>query len=96
MILLEKCETPLKSWLKEQERVSGDVQDAMIDFTIDIARALKHLHDLEVCSTFMVACTCLLFVFQWKYTVVELDMSTKPTYSIYNTNTCILICTRQC
>ncbi len=48
MILLEKCESPLKSWLKEQDMVNEEVQDAMIDFTTDIARALKHLHDSNV------------------------------------------------
>ncbi len=55
MMLLQKCDMTLKAWLKEQakDKITDDVQDAMIDFTIDIAKAMKHLHDLEVTCHFI-------------------------------------------
>ena len=74
MILLEKCDTPLKSWLREQDRVNDDVLDAMIDFTTDIARALKHLHDLEV------AISSQIYVFKHSFGMFLAEAC--PVYSI--------------
>ena len=49
MILMEHCtDGKLSDWLKNQSKVTSDVEDSMINFTIQVAAGMTHLHAAEV------------------------------------------------
>lgn len=47
-MVLEYCGIPLKDWLKQQKKVTSEVLENMLTFTLNVARGVEHLHDNEV------------------------------------------------
>ena len=52
VMLLELCDKgPLLEWLKNIVKVTGDVEDEMVQFTTHIALGMQHLHEHDVSHT---------------------------------------------
>jgi len=52
ILLFERCDLGrLRDWLAAQPQVTDDLQDKMITLSIQIARAMKHLHANKVSTS---------------------------------------------
>jgi len=49
MMLLEMCEEPLKDWLSARQSLTTDDLEAILGFSLNVARGVEHLHSLKVC-----------------------------------------------
>ena len=47
-MVLEMCEEPLKDWLAQRQSLSTDDLEAILGFSLNIARGVEHLHSLKV------------------------------------------------
>lgn len=47
-MILEHCSMPLKDWLKNNRKVTSEVLENMLTFTLNIARGVEHLHENNV------------------------------------------------
>ena len=49
VLLFELCDLgPLRDWLTAQTKVTEDLADKMITFSLHIARGMQHLHSHDV------------------------------------------------
>jgi len=47
-MVMEMCEEPLKDWLSKRQDLSTDDLEAILGFSLNIARGVEHLHSLKV------------------------------------------------
>lgn len=52
VMVLEHCSMSLKDWLKNNKRVTSEVLENMLTFTLNIARGVEHLHENNVRTVF--------------------------------------------
>jgi serine/threonine protein kinase len=48
VMLLELCDMPLKDWLQENEKMTPEVMENMLNFTRNIAQGVQHLHSQDI------------------------------------------------
>ena len=59
MIIFEHCNSgTLSAWLRQKTKVTGDVEELMVMFTLQIASAMEFMHDKGV-SKFALLSICL-------------------------------------
>ena len=51
VMLLELCDMSLKDWLQDNEKMTPEVMENMLNFTRNIAQGVQHLHSQDVRMT---------------------------------------------